>query len=352
MESTKPMNELIVSTALLCVFHDAGETALLPVLQRWESEGKDFRVLVMGTAETVIPSEAFKDKRLTLKDFKINIIVDKTSPRTLELAAEELQRLKSIEPKIVLAGVASRIQQQVLELFSSSKTVAFVDNFDYDVSQVSFATVEKVHSAARYVLYPSKHVADLFNSRNSDALSKHNYYVCGKPTLELWEKEIAAVDRKQILQTLGFVEDKPILTLIGGYGAGYDVMNPLFEKLKANLSSRGFQVFYQPHPKVGTQKIKTTEALAVSDYIVGYNSSVIFDAAVIGKRAIFLIPKNEKTKFTHFAIEKGLIPKVENDEQLLEYMQKETTPINIREFLEMPNNSVEKISKIFEEMGF
>lgn len=338
-----------ISTERLCVLYDAGETAgLLPVLKKWEREGKDFRVLVMGTAATLIKSDMFLGKRLELQDLGIQEKIDVQTARTQGLSSQSLAKLKEINPKLVLVGTASRIQQQALELFPKSSTVAFVDNFNYDPNFESYATVEKVQAAAKHVLCPSKNLIDLFSKEKSGTPTRlSRFHVVGKPTLESWEKEIGAVDQAQVMNKLSLTPQKKTVTFIGGYGAGYEVMNPLFSECAERLKKEGYQVIVQPHPKVEAQTIKTTEALAVSDYVVGYNTSVILDAALVGKNAFHFI--SEKTPFQHFAINQGLIGRVSTIEELLQYLREEKKPADVRKALDIPANSTDMISSLIDQ---
>lgn len=333
----------------LCVLYDAGETtALIPVLKKWEKEGVDFHILVMATAETLIKPDMFTSKRLVLKDIGVMDTINQQTERTTGLGQDALKQLNKIKPKMVLVGTASRVQQQFLEKFSNAETVAFVDNFDYDPENASYATVMKVQAAAKHVLCPSQNMIEILKKENRS--SERSFHVVGKPTLEIWEKEIASVDRAKVLDTLQLKENGgAIITLIGGYGSGYDTINPLFSQYTEQLKKEGFQVILQPHPKVSPQKVKTTEALAVSDYVIGYNSSVILDAALIGKNALFLLPEN--LSFKHFAITKGLISQVSDFESLTRYIREGKTPAeNIRKTLNVPQNSTEIICTLLDTL--
>lgn len=331
-----------LKTERLCVLFDAGETTvLLPILEKWDAEGKDFRVLVMGTAETKVQPTKFGKKRVTLRDLGILDQIDQKTERTKSLGIEALNKLEAFKPKMVLVGTASRIQQQVLEKFSDAITVAVVDNFNYDPTHESFDTVKKVQAAAKHVLCPSQNVVELFVKDSKEHSAKH--HVVGKPSLEVWRKEIEATDKNAVLQKLGLnAKGGRIITFIGGYGPGYDVVNPLFDEQIAQLQKEGYQTILQPHPKMAPQKVTTQEALAVSDYVVGYNSSVILDAALIGKNAFFMIP--DQAPFSHFAINNG-IHKVKNIEEMVAYMKCGSKP-DICDKLVIPQNSVQRISDL------
>jgi hypothetical protein len=335
---------------LLCVLYDAGETGgLLPVLKELEIQGVDFRVLLMGTAETLVKPEQFANKRITLKDLGIETTIDTTTSRTTALSKKMMAKFNVFKPKVVLVGTASKIQQQVLEQYSSAKTIAFVDNFSYDKKQESFQTVDKVQAAAKEVLCPSQHTMELLNQETENSKKQPVYHVVGKPTLEVWQQEISSINKAEVLEKLNFNDIKPVVTFIGGYGPGYDVINPLFKSCTQLLESEGFHVIQQPHPKVAPQKVKTTEALAISQYVIGYNSSVVLDSAIIGKSSLFFIPDNPETQFQHFAIDDGLISKVSTSEELLQHLKAKNQSLQIRETLGVPQNSTQIITQLIEK---
>lgn len=347
----KDKSSLIAShhPKLLCVLFDAGETGnLLPVLKKLEINGKDFRVLVMGTAETIVKPGMFGNKRITLEDLEINK-VDTTTPRTYSLSTEMMKKFQKMNPAVVLVGTASRIQQDVLQQFSSAVTVAFVDNISYDPQQESFETVKKVQEVAKHVLCPSKNTVSLFLNSQKRMELLPTYHVVGKPSLEAWEKEIHAVEPAAVLQTLHFTSDKPIVTFIGGYGPGYEVIDPLFQQCVEDLNKQGIQAILQPHPKVGSSKVKTTEVLRVSSLVVGYNSSVIPDAAILGIPSLFFIPNDSRTSFKHEAIEKRRISKVSSCEELVAHIRKKHKIPNLREEMGIPSNSTEVITQLLTE---
>jgi hypothetical protein len=330
------------------VLYDAGETnALMPVLQKFDREDRDFKVLVMGTAETIIKPEMFPTQRLVLKDFGVDVIIDNTHwQREQKLDSQDVQKICSqIAARTIIVGTASRVQRQVMKHYNGKK-IAFCDNFDYDVTKLSYNTVKKTQKKAEIVLCPSKNLVCLFSEAPFSEKSK-KYKIAGKPSLEQWAKELEAVDKSEVLEKLGFSPSKgPIVTLVGGYGPGYEIINPFFDEAAHFLRENGYQVLIQPHPKVAPQQVNTPEALAVSDYVVGFNSSVIFDAAIIGKKGIYFYPNS--LEFNHFAIREGYLPKADSIAGLLQIIKDSEfqLPIDLYEIEKMPRNSTERIAKI------
>lgn len=333
----------------LVVLYDAGETtSLTPVLTRWEKEGKDFRVLVMGTAETLVKPEMFGEKRVTLKDLGIDEIVNTETKRTKGLSATALDKIKkSIQPRKLIVGTASKIQEQIILGYPEAITVAFLDNFNYDPNSEFYQTVYKVQAVAKHVFCPSQNVMDMFE-KNTLVSKKPVYHIVGKPSFEVWKKEVKEANKETVKKILELTKkNAPIVTFIGGYGPGYEIVNPLFQSCEEKLEEDGFQPIIIRHPKIAPQKVKITEALAISDYVVGYNSSVVFEAALIGKNAVFLIPPG--APYQHFAIDQRMMTQVTSYEELKDYIQKRKKP-NMWYALNIPKNSLDLISTLIDQL--
>lgn len=338
-----------IHTECLFVLFDAGETnGLLPVLKRLDSEEKDFRVIVMATAETLIPPTLFHGKRLTLLDLDIQEFIDTKTIRTTELNDSSLRQLATrIDPALVLVGTASRIQQQALKCFPHAVKMAFVDNFNYDPQQENYSTFKEVQSVAQHVLCPSINVANMLSKGKEDHLPC--YHVVGKPSIEQWSKELAIADLAAAFQASGLDPyGGPVVALIGGYGPGYEIINPLFDTCAEKLRAEGYQVIFQPHPKVAPPKMKTTDVLAIADFVVGYNSSVIFDAALLGKNVVYLAPK--EIPFNHFAIQEGYLTSVQSIQELVDYLRSGKTPVDLKKELHIPSNSTEIILQLINNL--
>ena len=341
-----------INTKCLFVCFDAGETTgLIPVMQRMEKKGYDFRVLVMATAATVLTPDMFKGKRLELSDLGFSEVVDRETTRKTRLAG--LERIKQqINPKVVVVGNASQgIQKQILKLYTDRPRISYSENFYYDLDSYAGKVVKKVASSANYIFCPSSNLVEIFKERLKP-LPKKSYKIVGKPSLDAWAKEIAKVEKEGVYRALNLQEAKgPVVVLIGGYGDGYDVVNPMYEKCKEKLENAGYQVVYQPHPKISKPLVPTTSVLAIADYVVGFNSSVLFDSLLIGKKAVYLIPSG--TSYNHFAIDKGFAPKVENEEQLMEKMEelRGSAKRDIAEELQIPSKSAKLIFNNIKELS-
>lgn len=349
-----PVQNFPVHEERFFVLFDAGETnSMRPVFEQLEAEGKRFKFLVTGTAATLIKDHEFSGKRLELKDFDISEIIDQTTPRETKLSQAARDKLKErIYPQILIVGTASKLQQQMLRIFPQAEGVAFVDNAYYETKNLSFKTVNKVQQAASKILCPTLRTLDQLVAQ--DELPKcrtpRTYQVVGKPTVDAWAKKIEQVDQTAVLTKLGFSQDKgPIVTMIGGYGEGYDRINPFFDRCAAKLRREGYQVIMQPHPKIATPLVETVEALAVSDYVVGFNSSVLFDSLLIGKKAIYMAL--EGLSYNHFAVQCGYAPQATDEEQLFQILQNPwRCRQNVKNELLIPQDSVKAILEVLDEI--
>lgn len=334
----------IIETERLFFLYDTGETSsFIPIFLHYVQEGKDFRWIAVGSSKaTVDKYPEIQSRRLDLKDFGVQEEIEPgvwardqlLSQASLETLAAHIGRVG-----VLVVGTASDVQRQMLETFKNAVGIAFIDNFDYNPKN---PVVDRVQAAADLVLCPSKHTCELFASPHN--LSK--YRIVGKPTLEMWMKQVQKVEAAK--------GEKPIVVLMRGYdNAGqttYEkLVNPLYSACQKKLTD--YQTFVQPHPyfsKTQPQMMSTPEAIAIASYVVGYNSSTVFDARLIGKKAVYLIP--EGAKFTHFAIEKGYIPVAHDcDELAYQLKQLESAPLpDLFEKENIPRNSIEVIEEIID----
>lgn len=410
MATTSSLFPKPIKTDHLFVLFDMGETtALMPVMQEMERLGKDFRVLVMATAETRVTPDMFKAKRLTLADLGVKEKVDASTPRTTKLSGESLQQIaRKIDTNNVIVGTAARIQRQIFKkAFPRAVSYACPDNFSYDPAHESFQTVKKVAAAAKKVLCPDGDIVELLKSDPYVKSKAHKYHseyeVVGKASLDTWnayikqvltpggiaplieekKKKIAELEKSSDTKAAETIEKlnieigqlghlhekvveltkerKRVVTFIGGYGPGYEVIDPLFKRLsEAFKKELNCEVFYQLHPKglgelalklgkqAGISYITTEQALALNKLtqgvVIGYNSSVPFEAALIGIDACYIIPDGTPA-FKHRKVERGMVPAVKTEAELFEYIKKNALPGNLREQLKVPANTTEVILK-------
>ena len=355
-----------ITTPQLYVTYDTGET--VPFIELMAQDLRDrveFRIIGVGSSDNTLkkaPAEIL-ERRISLEALGVPDKIDpKDWPRERAMSEKGLVRIqKAVRCSLVMVGSASKIQAQILSSFPTATKICFVDNFDYNVKDPSFTTVEAVRNCADIVLCPCSHTANLLKKTDG---STRKYVVVGSPTLESWMKQVKEAEghKEEILKKLCLTADKPIIAFMDGYdGSGSttykEIISPLFKKLADTLRERGYQVVIQPHPKVSPQIVSTPELLAVSQYVIGYNSSTVFCSLALGKKCLYLIPELPDGKtFSHFSIDKGYAPAIRFTPDggqdvasellgLLDAMKNTPAP-DVFSLEKFPRNSIETIERI------
>jgi hypothetical protein len=302
---------------LLFVLFDAGESnALIPIMEKCDEEGIEYRALLLGTARTLVHSK----KRIELSDLGIDENVDAKWPRNKELKQEEIEKIQqALSPKLLVTGVSSAIQGQLLIAYRQrATTAAYWDNFSPSGSGDYFETAQRVQALATFLLVPSKLVRESPTFKPRDLA---HIVLVGQPSLDRWKERFCTIDKAAVLKRLGLGSYRgPIITYIGGYGADYEKAFGLFmrcvEKEKA-------KILIQPHPKYKgafeeaqplcphcliSKNIAADEAVSIADLVVSYNSTVGFQALSVGKKVLFVVPEDDP--YTNLAIDLKLAQKV------------------------------------------
>ena len=385
MNPTVAVGQPVYQTDRLYVMYDTGETVpFLAEMAHHIRNGKDFRFIAEGSAVNSLkvqncendPAlfEKIMARRITFEELGIAEKIDATEwPRERKITKDSKTKIQEhVFAKVVITGSASRMQKQIATHIKSAKSathingakkVVFVDNVDYKKSDLSFKTVEYVLKHADVVMCPCKYTCSLFVRQDGET---RRFEVVGSPTLETWNTQIqqAGLKKGEILAALKS-SGKPIVAIMDAYDSNPkepvygEIVSPLFKELAAQLELKGYQVIIQPHPKVAKQIVPTPELLSVSEYVIGYNSQTVFFSAVLGKKAVYVIPKlpDDRT-FSHFCIDKGYVPaiffsdKAEVPAQLLKIMEilKTEAPKDIQALEQMPLDSINKIDAVIQSL--
>ncbi|HSX04006.1 MAG TPA: hypothetical protein VLG76_04695 [Rhabdochlamydiaceae bacterium] len=346
-----------VEPSVLFVLYDAGETnALLPVIQKCENDKISYQVLAFGTACKLVPT--FYDAGIEL---------DSNWDRAAPLGQEEIEKIHSMfHPQIVISGVASRIQGQLLEAFrKSAKTYAFWDNFSASGANPYFDVAKEVQKEAEYVLFPSAVVAGAPEFENRPSNEK---FIVGHPLFDEWREKIVSIDKEALLNKLHCNPDRILVSYIGSYGPEYEKAYPLFLDYVETLEKaydflfrsdhEKANIFVQAHPKTDgsfekehspahflINQLSTLEAIAVADMVVCYNSTAGFQALLLGKDLFYFIPTGDP--LTNSAIEMGLAKRISSTDDFDQTVNK--SRIDAAELLGIPENSVEKIFELIKQ---
>ncbi|MBS0603421.1 MAG: hypothetical protein JSS60_00115 [Verrucomicrobia bacterium] len=314
---------------LLFVGFDAGESNIwMQVLKSWE-DAPDVQVLTMAAASKVV-KDASLDHVIEIESLGLSCSANQ---RLQEFSPEELQKLDVLSAPVLVTGMYSAPERQIAEAFAKkgSKVIGVWDNFStYDKLPADLvANVAQIIAVAEAILVPSSEIAADLNAR----FKTDKAVAMGQPTLQMWEEKIAEVDRKKALAKTSFSSQLPILTYISGYeekGNGYNDSFVLFAR-SLNALDKPAQVIVQLHPRSDGsfekrilesfssqnpdfpaffisdgKQLSTIEAVALSDLGICHRSTVAIQALFAGKR--FMHVDLPDTSFSHFAIEKGLIP--------------------------------------------
>lgn len=275
-------------TEILFHLNDAGETyALLPVIRQLDAE---YLIVTTGVSEKLLTGV----------------------PRERCRAFEEF---KQIEPNLVITGVSSMQQGEVLDFFRNRGvlTYSYWDNFNADGESPYFKTAHSVEPRADVLLLPCESLVSSFPNRT--------VRVVGHPTLDV-----------KIPST--------VILWIGGYGKEYEESYELFQKGIATIE--GVTVLVQHHPKTGLKnELKLNEALSIADLVVCHQSTASFQALAAQKPVLHVIPIGQH--FDSLPLQKGLAKKVSCVEDFAKAVD-EAIMTDLSGFFELmgiPKNSTE-----------
>ena len=304
------------SSKMAFVLFDAGETnALLPVMEELQKSHVEFKVWAFGTAWTIMKNHAncFDIHAVLGISEKIN---QKAWERQRPLKDAIIDTIVSLfTPGIVITGTVSEIQKQLVIKYKAqgADVIAYYDSFapinptDYTLPFLSLASK---------ILVPSQIVADSIHLIDPAI----NIDIVGQPILEQWIEQNRTIDLQKIREKLHIDNKKPFLVYISGYGQDYEEAFTMFSNAVQYVDH--FQIGISLHPKMnGTlerkileqhdcphvffipKEVDTNSAVAVSDLVVNWRSTVGVLAAFLGKPVVYLDVKG--TPYHSLAIEKG-----------------------------------------------
>jgi len=190
--------------------------------------------------------------------------------RMREIGADvEIGRPDEVDCEVFISGVATELQGDLYDVCRRQgiKTVAFWDNFQEEGQSPYFARAHRIEKKADYLWVP----------QNGMFAKREHVFVSGHPSLEVWKKQAAQVDKEAVRKRLGL--GPKVAVWIGGYGAEYEKAYEAFKNYKHD-----YEVIYQPHPKTGIAPlISTVEAVVLADVVFCHQSTVAYQAAYLGK---------------------------------------------------------------------
>src|ERR1700722_5748890 len=184
---------------LLFVGFDTGETNIwIQVVKSWENS-PSAQALTMATSSKVASAAGIS--HITVEQLGVSCPANQ---RLYTLSSTDLKKIDQLSASTLVTGMYSTPQRQIAELFhqKGSCVVAIWDNFStYDkLPQDLMANVEKIIHVADAVLVPSQEIANDLNTR----FHMDKAIALGQPTLDLWEENVARVDKEAALKKIGF----------------------------------------------------------------------------------------------------------------------------------------------------
>ncbi len=318
--STPQKVDLLIST------YDTGDkNGLLPMTAKLkkkapgQKKGIRYKILAFG-----ISKEQLKTHPAVL-DFIIQKDV-RHMKRTDTLSVEELHQLdQEVEPKLVIAGMASKVQAQILNHFKSKgvHVVAFYDNFDpFDSTPYAEPFFEEIGSIDAYMV-PHQGLVELLKTKLKAKNQKAEIIVSGQPALEDWEKAFAKTDVNALKPKLKLDEKKKTILFVGGaYEGEYPkYLQTFFDAIR---EMKNIQILVTTHPKmtgnleksaaeglehvqIVDSKVATTPQIAtIVDIILTHKSSVGMQALYMGIPVLYVAGPDYK----NFATAVGIASRV------------------------------------------
>ncbi len=291
---------------ILIVTFDAGETyAFLPVIKELENKKASYMILAMGTSTTLLKESHIPQNKIIYldKDLAYPEAIDRSWDRYKELNQADLKKaLNRVHTGVVLSGVSSFVQKQVLQHFSNkgAYTFSFYDNFNPVQKSPYYPITKEIHRIVDNVLVPSLVV--------QGSVYRSNVNIVGHPTIEEWSKYPYLYSKSRTRKNWDLPSNKNIITFIGGYTDEYKAaLTSFLIKIKGR---EDYHVLLPLHPKsdglwekalVKELKIKnasildkvqaTPEAVIASDLVVCHQSTVGIQALFAERPVLFYDPE-------------------------------------------------------------
>jgi hypothetical protein len=313
----------------LIVAYDMGDlNALKPVAAKLNEKGHRIALLGLGQAHKALQTPDKPAYVMTLSPAE-------TFPREQLLTETEMKTLMdTCQPKIVLVGMASAAQAQILNAYQNKAiTIAYYDNFENPRKKEYIKPfIQQIQLKKLFAFYlPSEVTKGFFKTflKDLNTCNSTAQVVVGNPSLEEWDRIFAETNPTLLRTKLGIPTDKKVIIFAGGYGGSYEIHFKIFVEGVKDQSD--IQVLVTHHPKtdghveediikeVGAPNVRllkassllaedaklfTTPALSTIANLVACNeSSVGLQAFYKGKPVLFVAdPKS----YRNFLIEQGL----------------------------------------------
>ena len=338
---------------------DTGETEFIqPILKRLDSN--KFKLMTFGTSETLGIISDYP--QLKSSEIGLSETISKDWPREKLLSPQDLEVVTGLASKfkVVISGVASILQGQILSSITSS-TLIIWDNFKGNDTGFYWEIASKVQFSANSIIFPSR-------STYNGLISKPpNYHIIGHPSLEDWASKVILIDKDQAKQKLNIF--KKVILYVAGWSGDPECHEGtrLFAKICRNHLknyNEEYSIIVQLHPRsdgeferqefdgtatVSSRAICTTEeATAIADIVICHKTTAGPKIAAAGKKIMFLVPQEG---YSNQLIETGKFFLARSEEEFGEMFEKTLRAENnedIFQIFDMPQNSVDLFLELIE----
>ena len=320
---------------LLCVY-DVGDVGPLErVAAKFDQEKISYKIVALGKAAEKLKGSASLQKMGYLDS---DTIVNWSRGELLDISS--LDELYVLHPKVVVAGMASAFQAQLLNEFGSKGafTVAFYDNFDPITTKEYVQPFLKEVGKIDAYMIPAK--ATLKSFQEHERTKSAKLEVVGQPMLEEWDEIFTVTKRADLRKKIGVADVDQVVLFVGGYDDTYQEYFTRFvqgaKKLEGQKDVK-FLVTYHPKTDGSLEKKVITEQKATNVQVIDKGGPSSMQLATLAKvlvchksgmgmqalyKGLSVIYVVKKGSYPNFALEQGLAEQVETADEVAETLQR------------------------------
>ena len=346
----------------LFVLHSLGETnGLIPVMEKLDD--KDYDILAFG--------KAFEKLKNHPRLIRLSSHMLEVSERLPESVQCHLNTMKD-KPKVVLVGMASRAQANVLDLFKSAHRVVFYDNFDspHVHWQGYLQYFYGAFGGADVLLVPGKVHIEGAHKLKKFSHDGFKVLALGQPSLESWDKIYAETNTKDLRSKLGIEAYRKVILYAGGFDPkdkgqyeedlthfiraasffdGVEVLVTYHPKTDGALEKNIVKKLNAPNIRVIEKGTFSTAVLStIASVVVCFKSTVGAQAAYMGKPVLYIARGYE-----NFLTQSG-VAELDGGDRLLRILKKllnSTASENtFCDVLGIPKNASQRIAKYLKDL--
>ena len=347
---------------LFCCYDLGDSHPMQRVMKDLEEQGISYKVLALGKA-----LEVFTSNTLNLD------LLDVKSDREQALDTTHLKLIEdAVRPKIVITGMASVVQAQVLNLFKEKQAyaIAFYDNFDtVETADYAQPFLRRVEQIDEYFI-PSEATLPGFQKLEKTKHSKLSIF--GQPILENWDDVFSKTNKEELRQKLDVGSQDQVLLFAGDCNNTYQQYFRIFVKGVGAFNNPNLKVFVTYHPKtdgsfersvveeekipnikiIDTKEFSTTQIATIANAFACHKSSMGIQALYVGLPVIYVVESGE---VRNFAIQQGIATQVESAADLSSALDRILKAANrnqspVQQSLGIPKNATARMVTHIKEL--